>query len=343
MLLQYDLVLPNSSTHVATLYLGPMRSLWAYIEGMDGLSLHFTATNTSDLAAWDRFGTLTLFERCFLFQYDLVLPNSSTHVATLYLGPMRSLWTYIEGMDGLSLHFTATNSSDLAAWARFGTSTLFERRLLLQYDLVPPNSSTHVATLYLGRMRSLRTYIQGLDGLFLHFTATNSSDLAAWARFGTSTLFERRLLLQYDLVPPNSSTHVATLYLGPMRSLWAYIEGMDGLSLLFTATNSSDLAAWARFGTSTLFERRLLLQYDVVLPNSSTHVATLYLGPMRSLWAYIEGMDGLSLHFTATNSSNLAAGPGLALRPSSKDVCSSSMIWCFPILLRMLQHCVWEP
>ena len=37
---------------------------------------------------------------------------------------IRSLWTYIEGMDGLSLHFTATNSSDLAAWARFGTSTL---------------------------------------------------------------------------------------------------------------------------------------------------------------------------------------------------------------------------
>ena len=98
-----------------------------------------------------------------------------------------------------------------------------------------------------------------------------------------------------------------------MRSLWAYIEGMVDLSLHFTATNSSDLAAWARFGTLTLFERRLLLQYDLVLPNSSTHVATLYLGPMRSLWAYIEGMDGLSLPFTATNSSDLAAGSDLAL------------------------------
>src|SRR5210317_1264151 len=96
-------------------------------------------------------------------------------------------------------------------------------------------------------------------------------------RFGTSTLFERRLLLQYDLVLPNSSMHVATLYLGPMRSLWAYIEGMDGLSLDFTDTNSSDLACWSRFGTSTLFERRLLLQYDLVRPNSSMHVATLYL------------------------------------------------------------------
>src|SRR5210317_2028084 len=162
---------------------------------------------------------------------------------------MRSLWAYVEGMDGLSLHFTATNSSDLAAWARFGTWTLFERRLLLQYELMLPNSSTYVATLYLGPMGSLWAYSEGMDGLSLHFTATNSSDLAAWARFGTSALFERRLLLQYDLMLPNASTHVARLYLGPMRSLWAYIEGMDGLSLLFTATNSSDLAAWARFGT----------------------------------------------------------------------------------------------
>src|SRR5210317_157222 len=95
-----------------------MGSLWTYIEGMDGLSLHFTATNSSNLAAWARFGTSTLFERRLLLQYDLVLPNSSMHVATLYLGPMGSLWTYIEGMDGLSLHFTATNSSNLAAWAR---------------------------------------------------------------------------------------------------------------------------------------------------------------------------------------------------------------------------------
>ena len=59
-------------------------------------------------------------------------------------------------------------------------------------------------------------------------------------------LFERHLLLQYDLVHPNSSMHIETLYLGPMRSLWAYIEGMDVLSLYFTATNSSDLAAWAQ-------------------------------------------------------------------------------------------------
>ena len=36
-------------------------------------------------------------------------------------------------------------------------------------------------------------------------------------------------------------------------------------------------------------------------------------------------------------------GPGLAPRPSLIDVCSSSMIWCFPILLRMLQYCVRDP
>src|SRR5210317_1650913 len=287
-----------------------MGSLWAYIEGMAGLFLHFTATNSSDLAAWARFGTSTLLERRLLLQYDLVFSYISMQFTTLLFRSMGSLWAYIEGMANLSLHFTATNSSDLAAWARFDTSTLFESRLLLQYDLVLPNSPTHVATLYLGSMGSLWAYIEGMDGLSLHFAATNSSDLAAWARFDTSTLFERRLLLQYDLVLPNSSTHVATLYLGSMGSLWAYIGGMDGLSLHFTATNSSGLLAWARFGTSTLLERRLLLQYDLALPNSSTHVATLYLGSMGSLWAYIEGMDGLSLHFTATNSSDLAAWAG---------------------------------
>ena len=106
--------------------------------------------------------------------------------------------------------------------------------------------------------------------------------MAAWARFGTSTLFERRLLRLYVLVQLNSSKLVATLYLGPMRSLWADIEGMEGLSLPFTVTGSSEMAAWARFGTSTLFERRLLLLYVLVQLNSSKLVATLYLGPMRA-------------------------------------------------------------
>jgi len=45
----------------------------------------------------------------------------------------------------------------------------------------------------------------------------------------------------------------------------------------------------------TLFEANLLLLYVMVLPNSSKLVAALYLGHMKSLWAYIEGMVGLSL------------------------------------------------
>ena len=128
-----------------------------------------------------------------------------------------------------------------------------------------------------------------------------------------------------------------------MRSLWAYIEGMDGLHVLFTGANVSDLAAWARFGTFDLIGVRLLLQYVLVLLNSSTHVATLHLGPMRSLWAYIEGMDGPHVLFTGANVSVWLLEQGLALWPSSKDVYSSSMFWCFPILLRMLQHCIWDP
>ena len=99
--------------------------------------------------------------------------------------------------------------------------------------------------------------------------------LADWARFGTLVIFERCLLLQYDLVLPNSSMHVATLCLG----LWAYIEGMDGLYLIFTGANGSDLAGWARFGTLTLFEVCLPLLYILVLPNSSTQLHQCFHDP----------------------------------------------------------------
>src|SRR5210317_2003446 len=129
-----------------------------------------------------------------------------------------------------------------------------------------------------------------------------------------------------------------------MRSLWACIEGMDGLHVHFTGANVSDLAAWVRFGTFDLFKVHLLLQYGLVLPNSSTHVATLHWVPMRSLWACIEGMDGLHVHFTGANVSDLAAWARFGTFDRlSKYVCSSSMVWCFPILLRMLQHCIGDP
>src|SRR5210317_2164669 len=36
-------------------------------------------------------------------------------------------------------------------------------------------------------------------------------------------------------------------------------------------------------------------------------------------------------------------GPSLALWPSLYDVCSSCMLWCVPILLCLLQHCIWAP
>src|SRR6056300_1675545 len=63
-------------------------------------------------------------------------------------------------------------------------------------------------------------------------------------------------------------------------------------------------------------------------------VASMFSWPMGSLWTCIEGMVDLSLPFTATNSSDLAAGSGLALRPSSRRVYSSCPFWCSPILLR---------
>ena len=105
---------------------------------------------------------------------------------------------------------------------------------------------------------------------------------------------------------------------------------------LSRGAKGSDLEAGTRFVTLALFERCLLLWYVLVLPNSSTHVATLHLGPMRSLWAYVEGMYGLHLTFMG----------GKVLRFGGLDqVCGSTlalferclllwyMSWCFPILL----------
>jgi len=64
-----------------------MRSLWAYIEGMVDLSLPFAATNSSDVAAGVRFGTLTLFGVRLLLLYVLVLPNSSTQLHQCFHDP----------------------------------------------------------------------------------------------------------------------------------------------------------------------------------------------------------------------------------------------------------------
>ena len=95
-----------------------MGSLWAYIEGMVDLSLHFTATNSSDLAAvgvsqvW-HFGPLP---SAFTPPVRFGAPQFFYAVASMFSWPMGSLWAYIEGMVDLSLPFTATNSSNLAVW-----------------------------------------------------------------------------------------------------------------------------------------------------------------------------------------------------------------------------------
>ena len=99
-----------------------------------------------------------------------------------------------------------------------------------------------------------------------------------------------------------------------MRSLWAYVEGMDGLHLPFMGAKGSDLAApgpgLALIGP---LRRRLLLLIIMVRPSSSLPAATLYLGPMGSLWAYIEGMDVHCLLCTGTKGSDWLPGPDLAL------------------------------
>src|SRR5210317_140450 len=53
--------------------------------------------------------------------------------------------------------------------------------------------------------------------------------------------FCRRTCPQYLWTPLNFLQHVRTLYLGSIWRLWMGIEGMDGLSLLFTAIASCEL------------------------------------------------------------------------------------------------------
>src|SRR6056300_94324 len=81
----------------------------------------------------------------------------------------------------------------------------------------------------------------------------------------------------------------------------------------------------------------------MVRPHSSLLVATLYLGPMGSLWTYIEGMDVPCLLVTGANGSDLAAWAGFGTLALLEDVYSSCMLWCGPILLCLLQHCIWAP
>src|SRR5210317_1327256 len=82
----------------------------------------------------------------------------------------------------------------------------------------------------------------------------------------------------------------------------------------------------------------------MVLPNFSVPVATLYLGPVDCLWAYIEGMDVPCLLLRGQTALIWLPGPqAWHSGPHLNDVCSSSMIWCCPIFLCLLRHCIWVP
>ena len=98
-----------------------------------------------------------------------------------------------------------------------------------------------------------------------------------------------------------------------MRSLWAYIEGMVDLSLPFTATNSSDLAAGSDLALCDPLQSAFTPPVHFGASQFFYAVASMFSLPMRSLWACIEGVVDLSLPFAATNSSDLAAGSDLAL------------------------------
>ena len=140
---------------------------------------------------------------------------------------------------------------------------------------------------------SLWAWSEGVEGHYLPFTMANISKLTTWARFGTFATFESRLLHQHVFVLPNSFKLIATSYMEPKWSLWAWSEGVEGHYLPFTMANISKLTTWARFGTFATFESSLLHQHVFVLPNSFKLIATSYMEPKWSLWAWSEGVEGL--------------------------------------------------
>src|SRR5210317_910328 len=77
------------------------------------------------------------------------------------------------------------------------------------------------------------------------------------------------------------------------------IEGMDGLSLLFTSIASCELGHFDWPQSFPNFCRRTCPQCLWMPLNFLQHVSTLYLGSIWRLWMGIEGMDGLFLLFAA--------------------------------------------
>src|SRR5210317_140449 len=87
--------------------------------------------------------------------------------------------------------------------------------------------------------------IEGMDGLSLLFTSIASCELGHFDWPQSFPNFCRRTCPQCLWMPLNFLQHVRTLYLGSIWRLWMGIEGMDGVSLLFTAIASCEWAILA--------------------------------------------------------------------------------------------------
>ena len=109
--------------------------------------------------------------------------------------------------------------------------------------LLPPSNRVYSTSMCLCSpilLSSLQHLIWNPNGAFEHevkewkacylpFTMSNISKLTTWARFGTFATFESRLLHQHVFVLPNSFKLIATSYMEPKWSLWAWSEGVEGL------------------------------------------------------------------------------------------------------------------
>ena len=179
--------------------------------------------------------------------------------------------------------------------------------------------------------------------LSLPFVVTNSSDLAAWTWTRTSS--RRGCLSLHSSCMfwcfPNLLSSLQHLIWNPNESLWqcSAVVWSSGRQLPLPLLQQQTSLNWLYLGQGIWyidsFKACLLYQHVFVLPNSFKLIATSYMEPKWSLWAWSEGVEGHYLPFLRRRTATLNWLPwpvGLILRtshialPPSKRIYFSYML-----------------
>ena len=134
----------------------PMRSLWAYIEGMDGLCLPID--RDQQLRFW-WLGQIWHFDplqSAFTPPVHLGASQFFYAVASMFSWPMRSLWAHIEGMVDFSFSFTRVNPLE----------TLPRNALMVLLDAAE-YCAAYFYIVFETHMEALDGYWRGMDGLYI--------------------------------------------------------------------------------------------------------------------------------------------------------------------------------